>query len=139
MSVAWKRLKVYVRVVMIGLVAAAIAAVLIMNRANVVAFWFFGLTDPNHGIKVVWLMVSTAAGTLISWWVFSFGWGLWRDMRDVKRAGKVEQTTRALNERETVLAARERRIDDKVKRAIEHTEESDCLENVTFMLFTRHP
>ena len=125
MSLAWKRWKVYVRVVLIGLVAVAIAAMLVMNRAYVVSFWFFGLTDTSREINVVWLMIFTAVGTLISWWVFSFGWGLWRDMRDMRRTGAAEKATRALAEREAELAARERRIDEKVKRAIEHTEEAD--------------
>ncbi len=118
MSLASKRLTVYVRVVLIVLAVVAIGSVLWKNRANEVAFWFFWLTDATKPINVVWLMLCTAAGTLICWWAFLFGWGLWRDMREVKRKRAVEQAGEDLSKREAELNERDRRIDEKLKRAI---------------------
>ena len=93
MTLALKRLKVYVRSTLIVVVAVAIALVLFKNRDNEVSFWFFGIADESRPLNVIWLMLCTAVGTLVSWWVFSFAWGLFRDMREVKRQQAVEELT----------------------------------------------
>lgn len=123
MSLAIKRFKVYVRVTLIVVVAVAIGLVLFKNRDNKVSFWFFGVTEDGTQINVVWLMLCTAVGTLLSWWVFSFGWGLWRDLREVKRQQAVDRATKELAKREAELDERDRRIDQKLKRAITQEEE----------------
>jgi uncharacterized membrane-anchored protein len=122
-SLAIKRFKVYVRVTLIVVVAVAIGLVLFKNRDNEVSFWFFGVTEDGTQINVVWLMLCTAVGTLLSWWVFSFGWGLWRDPREVKRQQAVDRATKELAKREAELDERDRRIDQKLKRAITQEEE----------------
>jgi hypothetical protein len=123
MSLAFKRFKVYVRCTLIVAAAVAIGLVLVKNRDNRVAFWFFGLTEETGGINVVWLMLCTAIGTLVSWWVFSFGWGLWREVREVRRLEASKHTANELKKRETELNERERRIDESLKRAITHEED----------------
>jgi len=122
-SLAIKRFKVYVRVTLIVVVAVAIGLVLFKNRDNEVSFWFFGVTEDGTQINVVWLMLCTAVGTLLSWWVFSFGWGLWRDLREVKRRQAMDRATKELAKREAELDERNRRIDEKLKRAITQEEE----------------
>jgi hypothetical protein len=123
MSLAMKRFKLYVRVALIVSVAVAVALVLLKNSANRVTFWFFGLTDTDAQINVVWLMLCTAAGTLVAWWVFRLGWRLWRNMREMKRQEAVDRVTRQLEKREAELDERDRRIDEKLKRA--NTEKED--------------
>lgn len=123
MSLAIKRFKVYVRVTLIVVVAVAIGLVLFKNRDNEVSFWFFGVTEDGTQINVVWLMLCTAVGALLSWWVFSFGWGLWRDLREVKRRQAMDRATKELAKREAELDERDRRIDQKLKRAITQEEE----------------
>ncbi len=123
MSLAFKRLKVYVRVSLVFLLGAAIVLVLFMNRANKVAFWFFWIRDKDEQVNVVWLILWTAVATLVSWWVFAFGWGLWRDMREVKRAEASKRAEGRLAEREAEIDERERRIDRKVKEAIASEEQ----------------
>ena len=118
MSLAFKRFKVYVRCTLIVAAAVAIGLVLVKNRDNRVAFWFFGLTEETGRINVVWLMLCTAVGTLVSWWVFSFGWGLWREVREVRRLEASKHTAEEFEKRETELNERERRIDESLKRAI---------------------
>ena len=123
MSLAFKRFKVYVRCTLIVAAAVAIGLVLVKNRDNRVAFWFFGLTEETGRINVVWLMLCTAVGTLVSWWVFSFGWGLWREVREVRRLEASKHTAEEFEKRETELNERERRIDESLKRAITHEED----------------
>ncbi len=122
MSVAFKQLGVYVRGVFILVVAVAISLVLFKNRGNEVSFWFFGLTGDTE-INVVWLILCTAAGTLVTWWALSLGRGLWRDMRDVKQVQAIDKAANKLDKRTTELEARERRIDEKLRQAIEENGE----------------
>ena len=123
MSVAFRQLGVYVRGAIVLVVAAAIGLVLFKNRGNEVSFWFFGVTEDGTQINVVWLMLCTAVGALLSWWVFSFGWGLWRDLREVKRQQAMDRVTKELAQREAELDERDRRIDQKLKRAITQEDE----------------
>lgn len=120
MSVAWKRWTVYVRGALVAAAVLAIALVLFQNRANKVAFWFFGLTDDARPVNVVWLMLGTASGTLFVWRVLRFGRGLWRDARELKRLDAVKRKKAELDRRRTDLDERERRFDDKAKQAVEN-------------------
>jgi uncharacterized membrane-anchored protein len=118
MGVAFRQLRVYVRLVIVLVVALGVGLVLVQNRGNAAPVWFFGLTDAQTPVNVVWLMLCTAAGTLISWWVLSLAWGLWRDMREVKRQHAENQAKEELGRRMAALDERERRLDEKLKRAI---------------------
>lgn len=118
MSLAWRQLKAYVRLALVVIVVLAIALMLYNNRAKSVALWFFWLRDEQQPINVVFLMLWTAVGTLISWWVLSFGWELFRDMREIKRQSRLERAKKELTEREAELQRRERQLDEKVDRVI---------------------
>lgn len=125
MSVVFKQFRVYVRGAIVLVVAAAIGLVLVMNRgeAHRASVWFFGLTDDAKPINVIWLMLWTAAGTMVTWWAFSLSRGLWRDVREVKRARITKDGADAMTRRSAELDKRERRIDEKLKEAI--TDESE--------------
>jgi hypothetical protein len=123
MSVALKRFAVYVRVVLVVVVLAGVALVLAKNRGNSVAVWFFWLTDAAEPVNVVWLMLWTAAGTLVTWWAVALGWRLWRDVREMKRLRALNGVNRQLAERAKELNQRERRIDEKLRRAITNDEQ----------------
>ena len=125
MSLAIKRLKVYVRSVLVAVVAILIVAVLFKNRGNEVSFWFFGLTDEAEKLNVVWLLVWTAVVALIARWVLSLGWTLWRDMRELKQLQAARKVDETQKKREEQLNQRERRVDEKVQHAITR-EDSDA-------------
>lgn len=118
MSLAFQRLKVYVRLTSVVLLSLAIGAVLVANRGNAVAVWFFGLTDETVRVNVVWLMLCTAAATLLSWWVFSFSWSLMRDMRDISKQEAVRKQEEELKKREADVAAREQIAERKIERVV---------------------
>ena len=118
MKLAFKRLKVYGRGGLIIAVLGVVGLVLLKNRGHTVAFWFFGLTDDERPVNVVWLILCTSAATLVSWWVLSLGWGLLRDMREVHRLRAISDVTKELTQRTTDLQERERRVDQRLKRAL---------------------
>lgn len=118
MKLAFKRLKVYGRGGLIVAVLGVVGLVLLKNRGHAVAFWFFGLTDDQRPVNVVWLILCTSAATLVSWWVLSLGWGLLRDMREVHRLRAISDANKELTQRATDLQERERRVDQRLKRAL---------------------
>ena len=128
MTLAIKRAKVYLRTFIVVLVVGAIVLVLFKNRANYVEIWFFGLTDESKKVNVVWLLLSTALGTLTAWRVVWFARGLWRDLREVARAAVIEEATKLHEKRAAELDERERRIEDQLKRTAASDGESGMKE-----------
>jgi hypothetical protein len=128
MTLAIKQVKVYLRTIAVALVVGAIGLVLFKNRANYVEVWFFGLTDESKKVNVVWLMLSTALGTLTAWRIVWFARGLWRDMREVAKQKAIEEATKLQERRTAELEERERRIEEKLKRAAANDGESGTKE-----------
>ena len=128
MSLAIKRLTVYLRAIAVVLVVGAVGLVLFKNRTNSVEVWFFCLTDESKKVNVVWLMLFTALGTLTAWRVAWFARGLWRDMREVARLKVIEEADRQHKQRAAELEERERRLEEKLKRAAASDGESGMKE-----------
>lgn len=116
MSLAYKRLKVYLRVGIVLTVIVLGAVVLFKNRDQRVHLWFFGLTDPDKPTNVVWVMLWTAAITRTAWWLFSFSRGMIRDMREIRRRRATEDAEQTQRQRAAALDQRERTIDEKLKQ-----------------------
>ncbi len=110
MRLMLKRLRTYVRLVLVVSVAIAVVLIILYNRNHRVTFWFFGTYE---NVNVLWLLLSTAAGAIVMYWVASTVFSLWKDLRELGR----ESARRALEEdrqrREAELAEQERRIDAK--------------------------
>lgn len=113
MSLAFKRFKLYLRVSAISIVLVAVLAVLFMNRSNSVQVWFFGITSEQP-VNVVWLMLSTALGTVSVWRVFAFSRGLWRDLREWKRDVALVAVEEQQRQRTAELEERERKLKEAI-------------------------
>ena len=114
MSLAFRQFKVYLRIALIVLIGIGVALVLFNNRAYSVRFWFFGLREHTEPINVVWLMLCTALGTLLTWWVLSIAWGLIRDWRELKRLKANAELVKAQTKHEAELTVREKRLQEKL-------------------------
>ncbi len=122
MSLAFKQVKVYLQTGLVLFVIVTVGMVLWNNRGYHTPVWFFGLTDENQPVNVVWLIVWTATATRTAQWVLSFCWGLWRDMREVKRARATEQERKAQEQRTAELDEREQRLEEMLQRGAESVE-----------------
>jgi hypothetical protein len=125
MTLAFKKVKVYTKLTLFLIVAVAIGAVLIKNRSHSVQVWFFGLVDPETKVNVVWLMLWTALGAVVSWWVLGLTIGLIKDARKLRCESEFQQRERAQQERAARLDEREKRIDEKINQAIAQEPGSD--------------
>lgn len=119
MRVALKQIKSYSRLILVLIAAVVILIVLYMNKDYSVKFWFFGLTDTNKPVNVVWLLVSTAAATRISLWVIKLGLGMFRDFKELKRLKAVELEQNKLQQREAQVEQREQCLNEKLKQALD--------------------
>ena len=117
MSLAFTRVRVYLRVAVVAGVVGAIGLVLFKNRSNAVTFWFFGLTDVTKPVNVVWLMFWTASSTLLIARVFWFARRIWREYRELKELEVAKANADAQERRAAELDERERRVEEKLKSA----------------------
>ena len=120
MGLAFKQFKVYTKVVLVLAVALAVGFVLLKNREYRVPVWFFGLTDPRKEINVVWLILCSAVGAIVAWTVLRATLGVVQDLREVARAKEVQRRDRHQQELAAKLKEQERRIDEKISKAIDH-------------------
>lgn len=123
MSLAFKRFKLYLRVLAISIVLVAVLAVLFMNRSHSVQVWFFGLTSEQP-VNVVWLMLSTALGTITAWRVFAFSHGLWRDLREWQRDVALATVEQQQRQRTAELEERERKLKEAITTPADASAES---------------
>jgi len=125
MNLAIKRAKVYLRVSIVAAVVGAFGLILFKNRSNEVTVWFFGLTDTSKPINVVWLILSTVAATRAAIWVLSVGKGLWSDVLELRRQKAAELEAEKQRQRVAQLEEREKRLTEKVDRAIDGARPSE--------------
>ncbi len=118
MSLAFKRIKLYTKLVLILIVALAIGMVLIKNRDNTVKIWFFWVVDPQQPINVVWLLLCAAVASVVSWWVLLKALTLVKDMRELHRQEQQREIAKAQEDRAKELQEQERRIDQKISKVI---------------------
>jgi type VI protein secretion system component VasK len=118
MRLAMKAFTVYLRVLIVLLMAGAVALVLFQNRSYSVNVWLFGLTDANTPVNVVWVMLATALSTLVAWWMVSLGRGLVRDLREVRREREAELSRKSTEDRVAELDTRQRKIEQQLKHTV---------------------
>lgn len=118
MSVAFKQIKVYIKLTLFVMVALAIGAVLFKNRHHQVSVWFFGLTDPTQPVNVVWVMIWTSLAAVVSWWVFKAALSLIKDTRELQRERAIVRREQEQKEMAQKLRQQEQRIDQKLGEAV---------------------
>ncbi len=123
MALAIKRIKAYLKLGAILLVLVLVLIVILENRLNTARVWFFWI-DDKEPINVLWLILVTAAVSIVGWWSVRKIFKVLREVREVQRQAEAE---RQLNEQRRLaqeLAEREKRIDAKVRRSLSEEGES---------------
>lgn len=115
MTLALRRVKVYLKLV--AILAAVVIALLVVwkNRGHKADVWFFVL---YHDVNVLTLMLVAAAIAVAGHWGVRKVFRVVRELREVRR---LEREQARLDEQRRLareLAEREKRIDEKVSRAI---------------------
>ena len=116
MSLAFKKLRVYARLILMGAVGLVVVLVLFKNRNNLATVWFF---HEYKDINVVWLLLITGIGSVVAAWLTR---GVFRVMKEVRQIRQEEDSARLVREQEQRardLVEQEKRIDAKLKASLE--------------------
>jgi hypothetical protein len=99
--------------------AAVIGLVIFFNRSHTVDVWFFA---SYQDINVVWLLICTAAGSILAWWIVTRSVGLWRDVKELSREAERKKSDQQQREVTQKMAETEKRIDQKLKKGVTEEE-----------------
>ncbi len=116
MTSGFRQFLVYAKVTI--MVAAFIGAALIvfMNRNYETSFW---AGRKYEDVPTLWLMLLTAVVSVLVFWLLSKVRRVWKELTEV-RAQKQQAALNAESEkRRKELEQQERRIDEKLKKAID--------------------
>ncbi len=115
MTLALKRIKVYLKLFAILEVVVAILLIVLENQENKADIWFFSKYEQ---VNVLWLILITAVTSIASWWIVMKIFGTLHELRRVREAQQSRQMTEEQQRRAQELAEREKRIDEKLRRSI---------------------
>ena len=119
MSLVMRKIKLYAKLTFLVALALIVALVVFNNRKHQVTVWFFGTYES---INVLWLMLCTAGGALVSGWVLWTSFSVWRDLRDAFKESEAKREKQEIDQRARELQEAERRIDQKLKDAVERSD-----------------
>jgi len=115
MSLALKRIKVYLKLTAIVAVVAIILLIVAKNQEYKANIWFFGMYEQ---VNVLWLILITAVSSIASWWILIKIFGTIRELRELRKARQTREQMAQQQRLSQELAEREKRIDEKLRRSI---------------------
>ncbi len=115
MALAFKRIKVYVRLIVLVAMALAVGTLVFNNRSNTATVWFL---DEYQDVNVLWLTLCVGLGSIVSYWLMGTLMSLRRDMRELDQAAKLQKREAEQQALAKKLTEQEQRIDEKVKNAL---------------------
>lgn len=121
MGLALRRIKVYGKLALVGAILVVILLVVLLNRNNVADVWFFHTFEK---INVLYLMLVTAAASVVVFWGTMRIRGVIREAREVCEERIAAERLAAQKRMADELTDRERRIDEKLRRSIAGEEET---------------
>ena len=78
MALAFKRIKVYVRLIVLVAVALAVGMLVFQNRSHTATVWFI---SEYQDVSVLWLTLCVGLGSIVVYWLMGTVVRLRRDMR----------------------------------------------------------
>lgn len=107
---------VYLKVTLLVAVALLIATVVFQNRHYKTRFWP-GATAEE--VPTLWLMLVTAAASVLVFWILMRIRGVYRDLKVLQAQKAEQQRLKSQEARGRELDEQERRIDQKLKNALD--------------------
>lgn len=112
MGLAFRKIKVYSKLVLVAFAAIIVCLIFVKNRANKADVWLF---KQYTEVPTLWLMLLTSVAAVAAWWLI---WSLRRLARDWRQLRKDEEFDAKLAEQRRLaqeLADREKRIGEKLR------------------------
>jgi amino acid transporter len=115
-----KQVVVYAKVMLLVVLAVLIGAIVFKNRAYRTEFWPWAVQEE---VPTLWLMLATSVMSIICFWIFTKVRSVFRDMAELSHSRKQEATRKEATRLKQELDEQERRIDQKLKGAIDESKE----------------
>ncbi len=115
MAGAVKQFVVYSKVTFIVAIFAAVALVVFKNRGYKTRFW---PGAAKAEVSTLWLMLATGVGSIVVFWMLSRLRRVWRQLAELRSEKARETELLAQARRREELDDQERRIDQKLKKAL---------------------
>lgn len=110
-----KQISVYARLTVVIVLLVALVVVIFMNRNYKTNFWPGASGEP---VATLWLILATAILSIIVFWLLAKTRRVFKDLSQL-RAEEAQEAKSAETERlRKTLADQERRIDEKLQRAL---------------------
>lgn len=106
---------VYSKVTFIGLIFIGVTLILFKNRNYKTNFW---PGADGEQVSTLWLMLATAITSILVFWIFSKTLRVIREVQQVRAEQALQERLADQDRFKENLDAQERRIDEKIKRAI---------------------
>lgn len=110
--VAFRQFKLYCKLVAVGAVVVLILVTLIYNRDNEADVWFF---KTYKEVNVINLMLATALGAIVGFWVLSHSFKIYREWRQVGKDKAAQQREQRLVHRERQVREQEQRLSEQLR------------------------
>ena len=107
---------VYLKVTLLVAVALLVVTVIFENRNYKTQFWP-GATAEQ--VPTLWLMLVTAAASVLIFWILMRIRGVYRDLKVLQAQKAEQQRLKSQEARGRELDEQERRIDQKLKKALD--------------------
>ena len=115
MGLALRQIRVYSKLAAIGAVVLIGLLVVLFNRHHRVTVWFFG-TFQN--VNVLWVILVTAAGSIVGFWTVSKVWRTTGELRELRRQRRAQRESAERKEALERLEQKQRQMDQKLRDAI---------------------
>ncbi len=118
-----KQVVVYARVTVVCVILALVVVVVFKNWKFETHFWPGAVTAK---VKTLWFMIATSAFSIAVFWTLSKMRRVFRDLGQLRAERAERQKAEEQQKRQDHLDQQERRIDEKIKTALDdgHSTES---------------
>ncbi|HUN79875.1 MAG TPA: hypothetical protein VMV81_00025 [Phycisphaerae bacterium] len=115
MASRMKQISVYTRLTIVIILFVALVVVVFKNRNYTTNFWPGASSEP---VATLWLMLATAILSIIVFWLLSKTRRVFKDLSQLRAEEALESKAAETERLRRNLADQERRIDEKLQRAI---------------------
>lgn len=119
MAKRFKQVVVYAKLTVVVLLGGLILIVILKNWSYRTRFWP-GAADRD--VRTLWLMLATGLLSIVIYWILSKTRRIYRDLAELRAEQLSQQRRTEQEKRQKALLEQERRIDEKLKNALEEGE-----------------
>lgn len=116
MAGTFKQVLVYTKVTFIFLILLGVGIIVFKNSGYKTRFWPYA---NQADVPTLWLMLATSLVSICVFWLLTKMRRVWRELVEIRAEKAKSQRLAAEEHRRRQLDEQERRIDEKIQKALE--------------------